>query len=72
MKRSHADIERYDTGIFSRQFSVKAASSGRFITGWKMSAVVLVRGPKSHFDSQQVEENGYLTKVSCTVVARIK
>ena len=35
-----------------------------------MSAVV--HGLKSHFVSQQLEENGCHTKVSCTVVARIK
>lgn len=32
-----------------------------------MSAVVLVRGLKSHFVSQQLKENGYNTKVSSWV-----
>ena len=41
-----------------------------------MSAVVLLRGLNSHFAPQQLEENGYHTKVSFhfsyTVVASIK
>ena len=32
-----------------------------------MSAVVLVRGLKSHFVSRQLEENGYHTKVSSRI-----
>lgn len=70
VKRGRADIARSRK---IQEYSV-GNSKGvlRLITGYEMSAVVLVRGLKSHFVSQQLEENGYHTKVSCTLGARIK
>ena len=66
-KRSRTNIERsrkiqeYPVGNSKGDF--------RFITSCEMSAVVLVRGLKSHFVPQQLEENGYHRKISQSQVS---